>query len=201
MANRTFGGAKWRSNKLSPGAINPPITIKPIASSYGTAINRGDFVKLISTGYIEICSAGDTIYGVFDGMEQYYDGTVIRSGPKYPATQVYGTVFERQSKARIIPVFGQVFEMCTDDVAASYDTYAEHLAFVGENCEWVAGTASGDTSGAKLDISTHATTNTLSLRLDGLAPQLDDDFAAAGIHYFVTVNLVQAPAAGSTTGV
>ena len=90
--------------------------------------------------------------------------------------------------------------MCTDDVAAAYDTYAEHLAFVQENCEWVTGTANGDYSGNLLDISTHGTGNTLSLHLHGIAKHADHDFAALGIRYYVTVNLTQQPTAGSTTG-
>jgi len=200
MANRTFGGARWRRNLTSPSSTTPPIEILPIADDYGTALHIGDFVKLVSTGYIEAAAAGDTLYGVFDGCEQYYDGTAIRRGGKYPASQSYDTNFERQTMARIIPVFGQVFEMCTDDVASTYDTYAEHLAFVGENCEWVAGTAVGDYSGSKLDISTHAVTNTLSLHLREIVKRPDNDFASAGIGYYVTVNLVQQPTAGSTTG-
>lgn len=201
MANRTtFGGARWRSNLLTPNAKSPPIEICPVASAYGTVLYRGDFVKRLSTGYIEAAAAGDTIFGVFDGAERYYDGSVIRSGPKLPVS-TYSTNFERQSMARVIPAFGQVFEMCTDDVGSSYDTYAEHLAFVGENCEWVAGTASGDESGTLLDISTHATTNTLTLRLHALSRHVDTDYAALGVRYLVTVNLLAQPTAGSSTGV
>jgi len=202
MANRaTFGGARWRRNLTAPSSTSPPIEILPVADDYNTQLSIGDFVKQISTGYMERAAAGDTIYGVFVGCEQYYDGTAIRRGGKYPASQSYDTNFERQTLIRVIPAFGQVFEMCTDDVGSTYDTYAEHLAFVGENCEWVSGTASGDYSGNLLDISTHATTNTLSLHLRGIAKHVDHDFAALGVRYYVTVNLTQQPAAGSTTGV
>jgi hypothetical protein len=201
MANRaTFGGLRWRGSFISPSANVAPIEILPIADDYGTALYIGDPVKLVSTGYIEAASAGNTLYGVFAGCEQYYDGTSIRKGGKYPASQSYDTNFERQTLARIIPCFGQIFEMCTDDVGGTYDTYAEHLAFIGENCEWIAGTASGDNSGALLDISTHNTTNTLSLNLRGLSKQPDTDYAALGVRYYVTVNLLQQPTAGSTTG-
>lgn len=201
MANRaTFGGARWRQNLLAPASTTPPVVILPVASAYGTQLSIGDFVKLISTGYIERAAAGDTIYGVFDGAEQYYDGTVIRRGGKLPASTTYSTNFERQSMVRVIPAFGQVFEMCTDDVGSTYDTYAEHLAFIGENCEWITGTAVDDSSGNLLDISTHATTNTLSLRLHGLVKHVDTDYAALGVRYYVTANLVQQPIAGSSTG-
>lgn len=201
MANRSInGGLRWRGNLTAPTAVSPPIIEVPIADDYGTALYLGDPVKLATTGYLQAASAGDTLYGVFAGMKQYYDGTVIRSGGKYPASTSYDTNFERQSIARVIPAFGQVFEMDTDDVAASYDTYAEHLAFRGENCEWIAGTAVGDHSGALLDISTHATTNTLSLSLHAIASHVDHDFAAARVKWLVTINLLSKPAAGSTTG-
>lgn len=199
MANRQRGGFRWRGNLLAPTAINPPIEILPVADDYSTALYIGDPVKLLSTGYIAAASAGDTLYGVFVGCEQYYDGTAIRKGGKYPASQSYDTNFERQTKVRVIPAFGQIFALCADD-GTTATTYAAHLAFIGENCEWVAGTASGDDSGALLDISTHATTNTLSLRLHALGTGTDQDFASAYVEYLVTVNLLQKPAAGSTTG-
>jgi len=201
MANRLYSGARWKGSFVAPACVTPPIEILPIADNYGTAIYIGDFVKLASTGYIQAASAGDTIYGVFAGCDQYFDGTAIRKGGKYPASQVYGTNFERQTKARIIPAFGQIFELDTDDTAASYDSYAEFLAFIGENCEWIAGTAIDDTSGTLLDISTHATTNTLSLHLRGISNAVDHDFAAKGVKLLCTVNLLQQPTAGSTTGI
>lgn len=200
MANRVAPGARWRHSLLAPSVCSPPIHILPVASAYATSLYMGDFVKMVSTGYMEAAAAGDTIYGVFAGVDQRYDGEKMVRGGKY-TTSTYSTNFERQTFIRVIPAFGQVFEMRTDDVAASYDTYAEHLAFIGENCEWVAGTAVDDTSGSLLDISTHATTNTLSLHLLGLSKHVDTDFAALGVPYLVTVNLVQQPTTGSTTGV
>lgn len=200
MANRVITGARWKYNALAPSATTPPIEIMNIADDYGTQISIGDFVKRINTGYIERAAAGDTLYGVFVGMEQYYDGTAIRKGGHYPASTSYDTVFERQSKARVIPIFGQIFEMDTDDVAAGYDTYAEHLAFVGENCEWVSGTAVGSYSGNLLNISEHNTTNTLSLRLVGISNHVDTDFAALGVKWLITGNLLHSPATGTTTG-
>ena len=200
MANRVTPGAKWRYSLLAPNSDTPPIEIMNIADDYGTQLSIGDFVKRINTGYIERAAAGDTLYGVFVGMEQYWDGTAMRKGGHYPASTSYDTNFERQSKARVIPIFGQAFEMDSDTAGSSEDTYAEHLAFVGENCEWVTGTATGSYSGNLLDISTHATTNTLSLRLVGLSRHVDTDFAAVGVKWIVTGNLVHAPATGTTTG-
>lgn len=199
MANRTLTGARWKQSLIAPAASSPPIEVLPIASGYNTDIFVGDFVKILSTGYVSRASAGDTLYGVFAGCEQYYDGSKIVRGGKYPANTAYGTVFERQTFARIIPAFGQVFEMDADD-ATTATTYAANLALVGENAEWITGTGTGDNSGNLLDISTHANTNTLSLRLHGLSKHVDIDYAAVGVKYYVTVNLVEKPAGGSTTG-
>jgi hypothetical protein len=200
MANRTFGGLRWRKNLHAPLSTTPPIEILPLSSGYATSLYLGDIVKMQDSGYLAAAAAGDTAYGVFAGVEQMYDGTKMVKNGSYNITATYSTNFERQTLVRIIPIFGQVFEVCTYDVASGYDTYAEHLAMVNENCEWVAGTASGDDSGTKLNLTTHASTNTLSLRLVGLSKQIDDDFAAAGIHWYVTGNLVQRPTAGSSTG-
>jgi hypothetical protein len=198
MANMARGGFRWRYNKLAPNSVSEPVDILPVASAYGTVLYRGDPVKLASTGTVVAAAAGDRVIGVFDGAERYWDGTVIRKGGSLPVS-TYGSNLSRQSLARVIPVRGQVFEVDADD-AVTFTTQATYQAAVGENCEWVAGTPVGDQSGAQLDISTHATTNTLSLRIVNVPNQDGQDFAATGVKLHVEWNLSQDTAAGTTTG-
>jgi hypothetical protein len=199
MANSYKGGFRWARSKSGPGqGVNPPVNILPVATAYGTVIYRGGAVKLLSDGTIAAAAAGDTIYGIADGAAQYFDGTVVRSGGKLPVSS-WGTNISRQSLLRVIPVRDQIFLAAGDD-ATTGTTLAAYQAFVGENVEWVAGTAVGDESGDLLDISTHATTNTLSVRIEGISnPQLTD-FTSTGVTLEVSFNLIQDTGSGSTTG-
>lgn len=199
MANRRIGGFKWRSSRIAPSSKAPPIDVLPVASAYGTVIYEGDVVKKLSDGTVAVATPGDAIYGIANGAKQYYDGSVIRGGGSLPVS-TYGSVLERQSLLRIIPVKGQIFEVDAND-GTTATTQAAHQAFVGENAEWVAGTNVNDQSGAQLNISTHATTNTLSVRIHGLGTNPDQDYAAVGVKYLVYFNLVQDGEVGTTTGV
>jgi len=199
MSNIVRGGARWKRNKHSPDSTDPPIQILPVASAYGTALYRGDFVKVLSDGTIAACSAGDTIYGVVSHVPQYYDGTVVRAGGSLPASTTWGSVIGRESLVAVIPVRGQIFSLCADDGTTAV-TQATFESYVQENVEWVAGTHVGDQSGTLADISTHATTNTLSLRIENIPNKNFQDFTSTGVELEVSVNLVQDVGSGSTTG-
>jgi hypothetical protein len=198
MSNIQRGGFRWRASKLDPAGVSVPLMILPVASAYGTVLYRGDPVKLASTGTIQAAAPGDSIYGVFDGAEQYYDGVQIRKGGSLPVS-TYGSNLTRQSKARVILARDQVFEIDADD-ASTFTTQATYQAAVGENAEWATGTHVGDQSGALLDISTHATTNTLSVRIIDIPNQEGQDFASIGVKLHVEFNLIQ-DATASATGV
>jgi len=200
MANLSRGGFRWVKNESAPTSTTPPIVYMKVADDYGTALNIGDPVKRVSDGTIAACSAGDRIFGIYDGAAQYYDGSVIRSGPTLPASTSYDTNLERMSIARVIPAQGQIFELDADD-GTTATTQAAHEAFVNENCEWVAGTAVNGQSGAALDISTHATTNTLSLNIVEIPSKSLQDFAASRVKYWVKVNLLDVAGAGVILGV
>lgn len=198
MANLLRGGFRWVGSKTAPAGMSMPVIILPVASAYGTVLYRGLPVKLASTGTIQAAAPGDAVYGIFDGAEQYYDGTQVRKGASLPVS-TYGSNLSRQSKARVIPVRDQFFEIDADD-ASTFTTQATYQAAVGENAEWAAGTPVGDQSGALLDISGHATTNTLSVRIENIPNQEEQDFAALGVKLTVSFNLIQ-DATSSATGV
>lgn len=64
-------------------------------------------------------------------------------------------------------------------------------ADVGLNADWIAGSGSTVTglSGAMLDTSTKATTNTLQLRIQGFAQSVDNEVGSANAKVLVTINL------------
>lgn len=199
MANRTLGGFRWRGSANAPSVAEPPIEIHPVADDFAVQLSLGDPVKLISTGYIEDADPGDAVYGIFAGAEQYFDGDVIRKGGKIPADVSYDTNFARQTLARIIPARGQLFE-CDADDGTTATTWANWLALVGENVEWQTGTAVGDWSGATLDISGHATTDTLSVRIRGIPNRDMQDLASSRVKVLCEFNLVQSTLAGAILG-
>lgn len=197
MANLQRTGFRWRASQLDPAGASMPLIVLPVASAYATVLYRGLPVKLAATGTIQAASPGDAVYGIFDGAEQYYDGVQVRKGGSLPVS-TYGSNLSRQSKARVILVRDQIFEIDADD-ASTFTTQATYEAAVGENAEWVAGTPVNDQSGALLDISTHAVTNTLSVRIVDVPNKEGQDFAALGVKLHVVFNLIQ-DATASTTG-
>lgn len=201
MANRPNAiGFRWVRNKLAPTSEPPRITL-PIASAYGTSLGRGAPVKLLSDGTVDLCATNGNVYGVFDGMVQNYNASTgfVGPAPAYVATVTYGSNMSRQSLASIIPVQGQVFRItCDENTTAT--TQAGYEAFVGENVDFAAGTASGDRSGHVADISTHATTAE-DLRIVNIPDKTSTDFSATGVEIEVEFNLIQGTQVGSTTGV
>lgn len=202
MANRpSYGGFRWVRNKLAPDANTPPRITLPIASAYGTSIPLGSPVKVVAGGGIELAATNDAVYGVFDGMKQVYNSSTGFTGPApaYVATVTWGTVLSRQSLAHVIPVVNQVFRItCDDNTTAT--TQLAYEAFVGENVDFGAGTASGDRAGHVADISTHATTAE-DLRIVNIPDKSMTDFSATGVEIDVEFNLIQGTQVGSTTGV
>lgn len=199
MANPSYGGFRHRGNRLNPRALEPRIEIVPVASAYATAMYKGDPVKRAADGTLQVAAPGDRVFGVFDGAEAYWDGTVLKKGPSIPAGTTYGSVVWRTTLARVILAEGQIFEVDADD-GVTATTQAAHEAFLNENCEWATGAPTGENSGAVLDISTHATTNTLSCRIVDIPNKGLQDFASSRVKYYVVFNLTQNPAPGTTTG-
>ena len=198
--NQNKNGFHWVGNKYAPGAKEPPIMIYPVADDYATAIPRGYPVALASDGTITVASTGNNVvFGISDGTEQYWDGSVLRSGNVLPASTSYDTVVARQSRLRVIPVRGQLFRInCDDNTTAT--TQAAYEAFVGENVDWTAGTAVNGDAGCQIDISGHATTATLPVRIENVPDKETQDFSGTLVSLLVSFNLIQDTASGATLG-
>lgn len=199
MPNIAFKGFRWVHNRWAPSNLTPPIELMSVASAYGTALKVGDPVKRLSTGYIDLCAATEVAYGVVAGVENYYDGTRIRKGGQLPASTTYSTNEDRRSMVRVIPVDGQEFEATCDD-AVTATTFAAYLAFIGENCPYVVNTGVGDYSGYQLDISLHATTDTLDFRITDVPDRNLQEFSSANVRLRGVFNLAYRIGADTRTG-
>lgn len=199
MANYgSHGGFRWVQNRLAPGAP-PPIVVRPVADAYGTKLCRGAPVKQETDGTMSLAATNANVFGIVDGVEQYYDGTVVRSGTALPASTTYGSNISRQSRVRVIRAAGQVFAVQVDD-ATTATTLAGYQAFVGENCDLTTGTNVGDESGCQIDISAHGTTAE-DCRIEDIPNRETQDFTSSGVVVHVSFNLVQDVGLVSTTGV
>lgn len=193
------------------GTGTPTPERKFLASGYSGSspganvdVNIGDPVALTTDGTVIFATAGSAggIYGVVVGIDRYWDGTRMRSGNKVPyASGVYGTNYDRQTAIYVLRAEDCIFEVDCDD-AVSATTYATYLACVGENADLAYTTASATTGLAnpKLDISTHAVTATLQLRIEGISDTMwNQDFSGANVKMLVTVNKTQAATQAATT--
>jgi hypothetical protein len=161
-------------------------------------IYPGDPVKQVNTGGVIISVSGDPVWGIVVGILPYWDGTRMVPGNKLPNQTTWGTVEERRSQILVVPATAGVWEIDCDDTAAGYDTKAEYEAFVGENVTHVlpdgsvTGVAPSDSADPYIDISTHATTNTLTWRIEGVSPTAENqDFATTYVKMLVRPNLSQ----------
>jgi len=165
----------------------------PTVGGNNVNVNPGDVVKKVSDGTVALCAAGDQPYGVVDRIFPYYDSNLWRMtfGKSLPFNTVYGTNLERQSFVDIIPVQNAIFEALADDKTTA-TTQATYTGYIGENVDLI---NVGDTTNQKvnpqIDISTHATTNTLTWRIVDIAPQVNIDFTGLYVPLYIAANYSQ----------
>lgn len=170
--NAPFG---FRAVRRLDGAVpNFATRTYEIAYNNSTKIRKGDAVKLLTTGYIDLAAASDTsLLGVLDGVE-YYDVVqakkVFFNGWLAPTT----TALAGSVKARVIVDPMAVYAVQSNGAALT-------LANIGENIKLVAGTGNDLTgiSGAAVDQTTLNTTNTIPFRIVGLSEQGTNDNASS----------------------
>lgn len=190
----------FRPYKSRHGDALPSPIRCAIADNNAAEYHAGDPLKILSTGYYVLATAGDKVDAVVTRIGPYYNGTRFAMHTDYlPKNTVYGTNYERQSFLYAIPAQRTVFECdCDDNTTAT--TYATYLSYIGENVEMVLGDGTSGASDPKLDISTHATTNTLSWRIVGISEQMTFlDFSAQNVKLLVIPNLT-AESPWTTTG-
>jgi hypothetical protein len=126
------------------------------------------------------------------GIKQYYDtvkGVMTAAGPGIPSDLAWGTNLARQSRVYYTPVDTGIWAIQVDDIVTA-TTQATYEAFVGENCRFINTGATGTLRAKpKLDISTHATTNTFPWKIVGVQPAPPNvDFSGANVELLVISN-------------
>lgn len=210
MANRVKYGAVWARAKGGGKACPDPERV-PIASAYQGAIqggtnvdlNVGDIVKRLATGYYSIAEGSeitsynpgtvdaDIPFGVIVGFDAYWDGEVMKPTNFLPGATTYGTNFKRQSFAYVVPFNAGIWSIALDATSASFDTYAELLAVVGQNIDIVNSNGVTLKAEPELDLATIADANSLTVRyrIVGLDPSLDNQsFATTSFRLLVQAN-------------
>lgn len=201
MSNTATPGFKFRRQRN--GGTNPLVEIRTVATGNSLGIYKGDPLKLVNDGTVIYAAAGDNVYAVADGVENYFDGAVNRRGTYLPASTAWGTVRERRSQVRCILARDALFEVDCDD-AVTATSEASYEALINENCNSHTGAGGSTTTGLSsyvLDISTHTTnTGTSQWRIVDIARNVNQDFASTYVKLIVEANLSDEPQY-STTGV
>lgn len=213
--NRQEYGIRPHRGDFSGGSLfKPEEHIVASAQSFdinggasNVALGYGDMVRLLSTGGVALCDgaegAGGALapYGIVVGVGPFFDGTKMVRGRTLPSDTTYGTNLARQSTVLVVPVDGTLFEADCDD-ATTATTKAAYQAFIGENVDMRHDvTASNTRPTPRIDISSHATTNTLIWRIVGISKDVSNqDFSGNFVKLIVRCNIPQLPR-GSTTGV
>ena len=186
MANVVYGGA----HPVHEGAAR--CTRYEVASSYGTALFRGDWCIQEAGGTIEAATAGDTdlLIGVIKEVS-YVTGGKRVFDTYLPATTVYSPTSHGSRNASYVWVWDDPqteYWMNVNTSHANTDTAAEVYGAVG--CNMVIVATAGSTvyrrSGHTLDGAVVAAT--AQLRIKGVRRIPGNDLASVGFQVRVQIN-------------
>lgn len=181
MANSHISGLRWVRSKHGHGEM--PTEEVTVASAYGTELRVGQPIKKAADGTATLAAAGEAIYGVIVGVVQYWDaanGVIIPGKQTLPASTTWGSVRERRSILKVVPVEGQIFAI--DGATAAITTEAGYEALQNENCDH--SITSGD---VMLDLTTRGTA-TAQWRVVEIPNRGFQDFASAYVRIYVEAN-------------
>lgn len=212
-ANIARYGFRWFRSRYGSGQpdIYKGFCASNAAFSNGTltaaALRQGDLVKRDTDGsFIAVQGTegteGQGAFGVVMSIGPYWDGNRMRPSDRLPSNVVYGSNLERQSTIFICPIESAIWEVDVDD-AVTATTKAGYQALIGENADHVLVAGASDTFlTPKLDIGTHAASNTLFWRIYDVSPTLENtDFSGANVKLLVVPNLGQVATALQATGI
>lgn len=220
MANNIAGyGFRYAYNW--PGqSPNPSVVTRIVASaasfdpSGGTAnckLGAGDLVNEVSDGTVFFCQGtenGQTPrlpWGVVVGVKQYFDTSLgqagaIRPHPRFLPSDITWSGVGNASIVYCIPISSAVWEVDVDENTTA-TTEPAYRDMIGENVDHINTNSPTDRLNPKLDISSNATTATLSMRIVGISTSLENaDFTGTGVKLYVRANLTSEPT-HSATGV
>tara|TARA_R110002153_G_scaffold28115_3_gene87034 strand:- start:275 stop:787 length:513 start_codon:yes stop_codon:yes gene_type:complete len=134
-----------------------------IATTYGTNIFKGDVVKLVAGGGIELAAAGNRFLGIFDGVQYTAsDGTVVYK--KYWPASTAGTNIIAYVYDDPQMLFG---------VQSAGSTVAADVGNLGDH---VAGTGSTTTGISAHELNGSTGTGVAGFRVLGLIEQPDNAY-------------------------
>ena len=173
---KKLDGSAWT------GATNP----YQIASTYATALFRGDPVTILSDGTLGVGSAGAACVGVFWGVKWIDSTGRVRFENYWPGNP--GVLTGSTVEAMVIDDPNTVFSIQETSGTGTAGTPLA-LADVGLNANFLytAGSTATGTSAVSLNNASEATTDTLNLKILGLDPTPGNavgNFA----NWFVTLN-------------
>lgn len=170
-------------------------------------LGEGDPLVQLSDGSATLAVGNETTpsstcLGIVCGIKQYYDtarGVMTAMGPGVPSDLSWGTNLARQTQVLFVPAQTAVWAIQVDDIT-TFTTEATYQAAIGENVSHILTGLSGETRAKpKLDISTHATTNTLVWKIIGVSQTAQNqDYSGANVELYVICNL---PSDGAILGI
>lgn len=190
MANLTLHGFRYA---FSAVCGEPQKFKRELANNYATAIGIGDVIIQVSDGTVGIAGATDEPFGVVVGCWYTRAGESLpRPAITIPANTTFTptTVGSRQaSVVEFIPAIPSVHFFEADADTTTTDI-ATAIGYIGENTQTEVTTAADAVLGSRemLDISDHATTESLPWRLVDIVRYPGVAYDAARVKYIVTAN-------------
>jgi hypothetical protein len=178
------------------------------AGEVSVGLSIGDLIIELSDGSLQLAAAATTPWapvaarGVIVGFGEIYNAAQGRMeyADYLPGGNAWGTKFARAPQILWVPVEECLWEVDVDDKVTA-TTEAGYRAFVGENVDHIFVPDVTDSAkpraNGKLDISGHATTDTLFWRIVGISPTSDNrDFSGANVKLLVRANVYQSGPSG-----
>ena len=212
MANNThyYGFRPFIGNPFKGGRSTPPAMEMTVASAYqaqddgsglSVDLNVGDPVKRVSDGTIALANTTEAVYGIIAGFGPYWNGSKMVPTNYLPGGTTW-TLEARKPVVYVIPVNACLWEIDVDENTTA-TTIGGYRAFIGENvthtCVGVSATKKAD---PRLDISTHAVTESLVWRIEGISPSAHNaDFTGTNVKLLVAANVSQDAGQAATNDV
>lgn len=185
--------------------VTPRVLTCFVATNNTAGLFKGDPVKRVNDGSVVQAAAGDSIFGIVAGARYKNAAGVMVESDYLPAATLW-TLDATRSIVYVIPATPfTIFEIDAND-GTTITTIAGARSLGWENANHVfttTGSTSTGLSGCQLNISGHATTNTLSWRIVDIAPYPSaNDVTQTLAKYLVVANLTHNwPGQFSTTGI
>ena len=126
MANADTPRGFWPLRHLTGGTVR--LAEYTIASAYGTDIFKGDMVKLVAGGGIEVAAAGNRVLGVFHGVEYTDASGEVQFSKHWPASTAATNI---KAKVYSDPQITFGVQSAGSTVAADVGNLGDHVNTAG----------------------------------------------------------------------